>query len=105
MGEALEKTAISADVTALTNFGDWSYAVTGVSSCHSICKFWMKKIPRIVILYKQKQKILLQKTAVSVVKSRLALGSPGWLFGQGVCSFVTIQKIKIHRKWLLTTPS
>ena len=50
MEEALEKTAISADVTALTNFGDWSYAVTGVSSCHSICKFWMKKIPRDVIL-------------------------------------------------------
>ena len=34
MEEALEKTAISADVTALTNFGDWSYAVTGVSSCY-----------------------------------------------------------------------
>jgi len=31
MEEALEKTAISADVAALTNFGDWSYAVTGVA--------------------------------------------------------------------------
>ena len=48
------------------------------------------------------QYILLQKTVFSLVKSRLALGSPSYLADR---SFVTIlKKAQYTGKWLLTVP-
>ena len=44
-------------------------------------------------------KIKLQKTAFSVVKSRLALETPSWMF---VCSVVTMPKV--HRKMVVDCP-
>ena len=48
-------------------------------------------------------KVFLQKTAyLTLVKSRLALGSPGWLV---VRLFVTMLKMAQYTgKWLLTAP-
>ena len=63
----------------------------GELSCHNLMD-----LPKLI------NQGILQKTAFSMVKSKIALGSASWLFG---CLFVTMPKMtKYTENWLLTAP-